>query len=371
MERRAPRIYDNEIYKSFGEQPPLFEIQLGYGLIPFVNQADGALLLEEFEYCKNQIDAQYGIPLPHIHLRDNMTLEPLEYSILFRGEEVGKAEAAKLGNYFCMDLGTVGKELDNSNWKQLKEPAYDQACFIIPETEVAKYSKAGYICVTPEKIIGEHLVSIIKKYRTKILDQCMVNKLTEKVRINNPDVFSDVFFTNQFSTSDMKILLNCLLDEEVSIRDMNTILEGIADYISEEKNPLRLAEKVRGRLAYSFIRRYADENKVLHIIRVSQKLSELLAQEVYWPQSCIEHPYFALEPKLRKKVAKLVDECINQLPDSIYPWVFVCVSDLRLPFSEFMHYQVPSAHVIADTELYAVMEELDIQAEGELTLDGE
>ncbi len=371
MERRVRRIYESSIYRNFGEQPPLFEIQLGYGLLSLVNQADGALLLGEIEYCKNQIDAEYGISLPHIHIRDNMTLKLYQYSILFRGEEVEKANATKLGNYFCMDLGNVENELDNSSWEKVKEPVYDQDCFIIPKSEVEDYKDAGYICVAPERVIREHLVSIIRKYRTKILDQCMVNKLTEKVRINNPDVFSDVFFTNQFSTSDMKILLNSLLEEEVSIRDMNTILEGIADYINEERNPLRLAEKVRGRLAYSFIRKYSDKKKFLHVIRVSQKLSELLAENVYWPQSGIECPYFALDPKQRKKLTKRVDECMEQLSGSDYPWVFVCVSNLRLPFFEYIHYQVPSAHVIADTEVYALMDEFNIQVEAELTLDEE
>ena len=371
MERRVRRIYESSIYRNFGEQPPLFEIQLGYGLLSLVNQADGALLLGEIEYCKNQIDAEYGISLPHIHIRDNMTLKLYQYSILFRGEEVGKANATKLGNYFCMDLGNVENELDNSSWEKVKEPVYDQDCFIIPKSEVEDYKDAGYICVAPEKVIREHLVSIIKKYRTKILDQCMVNKLTEKVRINNPDVFSDVLFIHQFSTSNMKILLNSLLEEDVSIRDMNTIFEGIADYINEERNPLRLAEKVRGCLAYSFIRKNLDEKKFLHVIRLSQKLSELLAENVYWPQSGIERPYFDLEPQLKKQLAKRVDECIERLSGSVYPWVFICVPDLRLPFSEYIHYQVPGAHVIADTELYALNHEFNIQMEGKLSLDGE
>ena len=83
--RRKVRIYDEEIYTNFGEQPYLFEIQIGYGLIPLVDEGRESNIQREITYCRNQIDAEYGLPVPTVHIRDNMCLEPYEYSILFKG----------------------------------------------------------------------------------------------------------------------------------------------------------------------------------------------------------------------------------------------------------------------------------------------
>ena len=83
LRRQKPRIYDEEIYTNFGEQPYLFEIQIGYGLIPLVDKGYESNFLKEITYCRNQIDAEYGLPIPTVHIRDNMCLEPYEYYFVF------------------------------------------------------------------------------------------------------------------------------------------------------------------------------------------------------------------------------------------------------------------------------------------------
>ena len=95
--RRKPRIYDEEIYINFGEQPYPFEIQIGYSLIPLVDkEKEDANLQREISYCRNQIDAEYGLPIPEVHILDNMCLEVYEYSILINGIEVGRS-SVRLG----------------------------------------------------------------------------------------------------------------------------------------------------------------------------------------------------------------------------------------------------------------------------------
>lgn len=221
--RRKPRIYDEEIYTNFGEQPYPFEIQIGYSLIPLEDKNRESNLQREITYCRNQIDAEYGLPVPTVHIRDNMCLDPYEYSILFNGVEVGKS-SVRLGYQLCMDTGSVTTQLDSSFCDKTKDPAFWLDAFYVSDEDVGKYKAAGYVCVPPEKVIGTHLCEIIRKYRTRVLNQNLVNTLVEKVRKQNPDVISDVFFYHQFPMSSMKLLLNHLLEEEISIRDMNTIL---------------------------------------------------------------------------------------------------------------------------------------------------
>ncbi len=248
--REVPEKYYPGLDKNIGGLPKPLEIQLGYDLITLVDEKNKDLLLDEIEYCRKQIYNEFGLPMPPVIIRDNMVLKPNEYAILLNGIEADKS-SVKLGHHLCIVTEHVDRNNENTgpqvNWDLLiKETVFGYDCFWVHDDEIRAFDDCPeYKFLSPEKIIRLHLHEIIRMNRTKFMDQNMVNVLIENVRVRNPDVISDVFFMNQFSISDMKILLNRLLEEEVSIRDMNTILETVADYIKKEKRPLELAKFVR------------------------------------------------------------------------------------------------------------------------------
>ena len=368
LRRQKPRIYDEEIYTNFGEQPYLFEIQIGYGLILLVDKGYESNFLKEITYCRNQIDAEYGLPVPAVRIRDNLCLEPDEYSILFNGVEVGKS-SVRLGYQLCIDTGNVTNHLDCSFRDKTKDPVFGMDAFYVSDEEVEKYKSAGYVCVLPEKVIGTHLYEIIRKKRSRILNQNLVNTLVEKVRIQNPDVISDVFFYHQFAMSDMKILLNFLLEEEVSIRDMNTILETLADNLQDCSRIYELVEKVREHLSFSFIQNYVDENKVLHVFTVSEKISQLLADHAYFPKIKEELPYAALAPEDRRNILKSFSNSVTWFSERNLLPVLVCVSDVRRLVFTVLHREIPGVRVVSDKELLALGSEITIEVEGEVLID--
>ena len=360
--------YDDSIHINFGGPPELFELQIGYALVDLVTKEELSLK-EEIQRWHKQIDAEYGLVLPRIHIRDNMCLEPNEYAILFKGVELGKATIFP-GFYYCFDTGSViPNGIDKSKYQKYVDPCFGLEGFRVEARKRLIFEKAGYVCVTPHRIISTHLCQITQKNLTKILTQCMVNELTEKVRESNPEVFTDVFFKKQFSLSDMKILLNSLLEEHISIRDMNTIMETIADYLLEERNPLKLEEKVRVRLVYSFIKQYEDDNSVVHVVKISESLSNLLYDNVYYPESKIEPPDISLEPEMRKKIVAKIAESIKEITDNGYPPVILCISSLRLPLKNFIRRLMPGVEVISDTEIMALNGKTVIKLEGELSLE--
>ena len=113
--RRKPKIYDERCYRNFGEQPSPLEIQLGYGLIPLVDtEPNNSPLLEDITYVRNQIDGEYGLPLPSVHVRDNMCLEPYEYKIFLHGVEVGGYKKCDPHYVMCMDTGYVTEEISGT-----------------------------------------------------------------------------------------------------------------------------------------------------------------------------------------------------------------------------------------------------------------
>lgn len=365
--------FEKNLYTCFGEEPDLFEVHVGSGLAPLLKVSEGeedSILGKEILKCRKQIDEDYGLLIPGIQIYENETLCPYEYAFTFRGSRIEKSNV-KPGHQLCLDTGNVTSPLNIEGWEKTKDPAFDMDGFFIPDSEVKRYKKAGYACVSHEKGIRVHLYEFIRKYRTKLLDQCMVNNLVEKVRKINPDVVSEVFYINHFSVSDLKLILNRLLDEEVSIRDMNTILETIADYHLDTLKPYELAEKVRQNLAVSFIRKYVEEDKKLHLIRVSQGVSEFLNDNAYYPDSRVELPYCSLKPTDRKKFIKAVSNALLITKEkNLYP-IVICVSSVRFLFLQAIHREMPGVRVISDLELYEFKEQYPIEIEGVLAFNDE
>ncbi len=358
------KFHPYEYYKGFGQQPFEITLEIGAALVPLVDH-DNPDLLDEIKYLRKEIDGEYGLTLPCFHIRDNMSLEPNEYRLLLHGAEIAKSEA-RPGYCLCLDTGYVTKELKG---KKTKHPAFGMDAIIISEEKKAEARKSGYVIADCETVIRAHLTEVIKKNITKFLDQCMVNTLVNKVRDRNPDVVDDVFFIHNFSISKLKTILNWLLEEGVSILDMNTILETIADNLEETKRLSELMEKVREKLAYQFLPKLADDNKVIHVIRVSQTLAEALSERIYYPGANNELPYYAFTPAENKEFNNRVSEKVRCLSEKGYSPVFVIVKTLRTALSNNIRQSLGNWKCISDTELNSVIKDYSIVVEEELEAD--
>lgn len=358
------KLHPYEDYRDFGQQPFILTLEIGYALIPLAEQEKGALLLEEIKHLRNEIDGEYGLTLPAFHIRDNSCIEPNEYRLLLHGTEITKFENARIGYCLCIDTGAVTKELVG---EKTKEPAFGMDAIYLPENRREEAASAGYVVADLEIVIRTHLKEVIKKNLTKFLDQCMVNTLINKVRDRNPDVVDDVFFMHNFSTSKFKTILNLLLDEGINIRDMNTILETIADNLEKTQRPTELLGLVREKLAYQFLPKLADKKKVIHVIRVSKNLSEALIKHIYFPK--LESPYIALEPDERKKLNEEITRKTDSMKEKGYEPVFMMVSDLRMYLSDYIRHWFGNGACISDLELYSVSKDISIVVEEELDVD--
>lgn len=176
------------------EHPGIITIQLGYALLPITDEEKGAPIMKNIKLCRSQIYEEYGLVLPKIVVVDSMLLDPCEYSIIISGKEIAKG-----------------------------------AC----------------------KVDSEHSIPLTKIFKEnigEILNQSLVNKLVNKSRSVNPDVVDDVFITHRFSSSRLKMILNALLEQAVSIRSMSLILETIADFIDNANDVDFIVSKIKERL---------------------------------------------------------------------------------------------------------------------------
>lgn len=363
------RHYYDTYREEFGKQPYMIEMQLGYALIPLVCKEKDAPLLDEFSYVRMQIDDEYGLPLPSIRVRDNLCIKPGEYRILLNGTDVGGWDAYAWSYLWCFSTDMV--KVPIKGIEVIKEPVSGRDAILIDEDQQSQAVKLGYKVIEVSIIIRKHFYEIIKQNITKILDQCMVNNLVEKVRRINPDVVSYVFYINNFSVSDLKLILNLLLEEDISIRDMNTILETIADYLPDDLKPYELVEKIRQRLAVSFIRKYLEEDKKLHLIKLSLLVSEKLLELAYYPDTRGDLPYCAFDPPTRRKFMKGTRTAISLIKEKHYKPVLICVSSIRFLVKKALCLEMPDVRVISDMELYACKQAFPIKLEGELDFDGE
>lgn len=368
MPTKTYRKYDEGLYHSFGEQPYLFGIQFGYELVPLLGKDDDNSLYKEIAYQRNKYDDEYGIPITRLHYRDNMSLDSDVYQILFNGLKVGEF---KIGpkDFLCIDSGNVKYEPDVPFARKTKDPSYNVDAYVVEKKYRDIYEKAGYACIAASKVIAEHFGTILRENRTKILDQCLVNNLAEKVRKINPDVYSDVFFNKTFSTSKLKIILNYLLEENVSIKDMNTVLETIADYAAEEKRLPGLVEKIREKLAQRIISKYIDDSKVVHTLIISQSLCILLNENICASDSEIDIPEISLEPEIKRKLIKKISDLLSRSKEQIPNTVLACPHDLRIAFAKYIHQFLPEIPVLSETEISIVKNEFEFKLEGEITLD--
>ena len=250
--RNRLRLYYEINPIPFGELADIIGLQLGYALIPLVNKEEKSRpkglkkdvpLLKEITACRNYFSAEYGIHLPAVHISDNACLHPDEYAIYMNGIECARGHV-RMNCVFCWETDDDIQKI-NTKAKKVKYPELDIEGYWIPESETKTFVEAGYSTLFPEEIIRIQLVEIIKKNITQILNQNLVNQLVIKVRKVNPDVVDDLFFTKQYTTSELKILLNTLLGSGFSIRDMNTILETIADWLNVCRDNEFIFEKVK------------------------------------------------------------------------------------------------------------------------------
>ncbi len=333
MLKRVPRIYDDEIYQGFGEQPPIIEIQLGNSLKYLINKEKDSEIFKELSYFRNQMDAEFGIVLPAVNLSNNQDLKPKGYVILLNGVVFEKFE--------------FDPEGDVVNGEYSRERVYS-GC----------------------EQIRNQLTEIVINNFSKIITQSMVNELVNKVRPINPDVVDHVMVRNSYPVTDLKRILLSLLEEEISVRDMNTILETMAEYLIFSKSPIDLMGKIRERLAFSFIPKYADENNIIHTIVLSEAFSSHCLDNVLYPLG--ELPSLAFDCDDRQKIMKEIVSKAEGVIKRNNKTIFLCTASIRTAFKRSVINNIfPEVACISDSEMDSIKHKYTTKVEAVLEYDGE
>lgn len=339
------------------------QLQLGYALIPLVDKDKGAELLERITRIRRECALDLGLPVPRIRIIDNMNLDPDEYSFQIRGIEAGSSKI-RLGYYMCMNTGAVTEELKG---EATKDPAFGMPAIWVPEDQRADAEQAGYAVVDPPTIIATHLTEIIRAHAAEILGRQEVSTIIADVKKTNPIVVEEVMNGDKrkFSYGDIEKVLQGLLLEKVSIRNMVAILETLANYGSITSNSWELVEKVREALGLQICLQYVDGDKKLRVVNLSQGWSQKFLDHAQFPSDG-SRPFAAFDPVDGRRWIKAASDTLQGVHAMGFLPIIMCPGVVRQLVKNSIEREMPGVVVLSEKEVLAAGGSIGLEVLGEI-----
>lgn len=338
--------------------PDPLSLELGYALIPLVDKEKGAELLERVTLIRREMAIDLGLIVPRIRITDNMRLEPSEYSFKIKGVSAGNGRI-KMGWYMCINSGGVTEEIPGEN---TTEPAFGLPAVWVSEENRERAERAGYAVVDPPTMIATHLTEIIKRRADEILGRQEVQKMIDELRKDYPAVVDEVM--QNFKIGEIVKVLQGLLKEQVSIRNMVVILETLADYGSITKKTDVLVERVRQSLGRQICLQYADEQGILHVLTVNQGFLEKLLDS---KTDSVNGPVAMLDPVTHRKWISALSSAIASARNMGYNFpVILCPETVRPLVKNSMDRELPGVVVLSTAEITS---DIRLESLGEVNVE--
>ena len=325
--------------------PPIdvLGLEVGYGLIPLVDEEQNGELLERIRSIRRQFAQDMGLMVPPLHVRDNLQLKSAGYSILVRGVEVARGELM-LGHYLAMDPGGARRKVDGL---ETKEPAFGLPALWVPAAKKDEAQLAGYTVVDLSTVIATHLTEVIRSHADELIGRQEVQKLLDHLAKSHPKVVEELV-PHQLTLGGLQKVLRNLLRERVAIRDLLTIVEALADYAPLTKDPDLLTEYVRQRLSRSIVRHYQQDDGTLPVLATDPGLEELLAKSL----EQTEHgAYLSLEPRVAQLILRSVGDGSQRFIQQGQEPVVLCSPAVRRHLRRLIERHLPSVAVLSHAEL--------------------
>ncbi|OPY67153.1 MAG: Flagellar biosynthesis protein FlhA [Syntrophorhabdaceae bacterium PtaU1.Bin034] len=320
----------------------LLELEIGYALIPIVDAEQGGELLDKIRAIRKQMATELGIVVPPMKLKDNLQLRAGEYVIQLKGIEVGRGELLA-GHVLAMSHEGSDKAIDGI---PTREPVFNLEAYWIKEKDREKYVAEGLTIVDHPTIIATHLTEIVRNNAHELMTRRETQKLIDSISSVHQKVVEEIN-QNQINMGVIQKVLQNLLREQVSIRDLVTILEAVADSSSAIKDPDIITEYVRQRMARSILKPYLVDG-VLNIILFDKSLEEKLVASL---QSSDQGGFLALDLGFSQRlVEKLSDEARKVMMKSLQPVVLVHPI-IRGKLRKFLERYIQGVTVISHNEI--------------------
>lgn len=319
------------------------EIEIGYSLIPLVDINQGGNLLDRITVVRKQFANDYGIIIPSIRIRDNIQLEPNEYLIDINNVQVSKGQIEP-ESYLAMNPGSVSGELEGDS---TTEPAFGLPAVWIEDSRREYAESMGYTVVDSTSVLATHLTEVLRSHLNELLSRQDVSNLLDSLKEVNKAVVEEVV-PNLLSLGTVHRVLQNLLREWVSIKNLGLILECLSDFGQRCKDPDILSEFVRQELGRSIVSPYVDANAELKVISIHPELEKMIADCVNTTEKGTS---MAMDPFFGQTLVNNIGQKIEEVGLVGEQPVIICMPGIRLHLKRLIESKLSLIPVISYAEV--------------------
>ncbi len=356
IEHPEPTIKPEEDYERM-LTVDLIELEVGYGLIPFVDAAQDGELLNRIQSIRKQFAISSGFIVPPVHIKDNLQLNPNQYTISLKGVQIATAEMMP-GYYMAMDPGMATETIKGI---QTREPAFDLPALWITEDQREQAQIAGYTVVDCTTVMATHISEVIKQHGHELLGRQETQNLLDNLAKTYPKLLEELV-PNVLNLGNIMRVLQNLLRESVSIRDLRTILETMADYAPATQDTDILTEYVRHALSRLISVPFVQHDGTMPVITMDRNVEDTI-------QTAIQHrehgSYLALDPTIAQKILDSINNLTTSFPGGGQP-VLLVIPQIRPHVRRLTERYFPNLTILSHNEITS---NITIQSLGTVTID--
>ncbi|MFA5635951.1 MAG: flagellar biosynthesis protein FlhA, partial [Anaerovoracaceae bacterium] len=335
------RNIDN-VYGLLGVEP--IEMEFGYSLLPLVDEGSGGSFIDRIVIFRKQFAVDMGVVVPTVRLRDNGLINPNQYLIKIKGEEVARGEVL-VDYYLALDPGNSTGTIEGID---TIEPAYEIPAKWISENEREMAEIYGYTVIDSVSVIVTHLSEVIRRHIHELVSRQDINVLLQNVAKVNPAIVEDVI-PAIISLSDLQKVLINLLKEGIPVRDMESILETLGEHGATIKDTDMLTEYVRQRLKRTITRKYTDGSSI-KVVTLDQEIENTILNSA---KKSEYGTYLAIEPQAVQRIVEGVSEQVSKLKELVSQPVVLTSPVVRIYFKRLIEQFIPTLTVLSFNEIDA------------------
>lgn len=324
------------------------EFEFGYALIPLADTNQGGDLLDRIVMIRRQLALELGLVIPVVRIRDNIQLQPNEYCLKIKGNEVAKGELL-LDHYLAISPGMDDDLIEGID---TLEPAFKMPAKWISESAKEQAEMFGYTVVDPPSVVSTHITEVIKSYAHELIGRQETKQLIDHTKETYPILIEEVT-PNPLSVGDIQRVLAKLLKESVSIRNLPIIFEVLADYGKMTSDTDLLTEYVRQGLARQITSQYTVQEGLLRVLTLSGKVEKMMAEAV---QQTEHGNYLSLDPNVSQAIVESIAKQTEILSFQEQSPIVLCSPAVRMYVRQITERYFPHMAVLSYNELEANVE---------------
>ena len=332
------------------------ELEFGYGIIPLADVNQGGDLLDRVVMIRRQIALELGTVVPIIRLRDNIQLNPNQYIIKIKGIQISEGEIL-FDHYMAMNPGSVEEEITGI---PTFEPSFHLPAIWITESQRERAESYGYTVVDPPSIIATHLTEVIREHIAELLTRQDVQNLVNNLKEGN-QALADELVPKLMSLGEIEKVLQNLLREVISIRDLVTIFESLADYAPSTHDTDVLTEYVRQSLKRAISTKYFSTEETTSVVTLDPKLEQQIMDSVKQTEN---GAYLTMDPEKTKQIIHSTEVETKKLEDAGKPMIVMTSPIVRMYFKKMTQDYFKDLVVVSYNE---VEPQIELQSVGMIT----